>query len=192
MDIQMPEMDGHEAAFQLRKTEAYKKTPIIALTAHGLDSDIKKSLSLGMNAHITKPLKKKTLYEALDKWLDTRQKVLLVDDNADNLMLVELYLKGETGLRLYRAANGKEALELLRRNIFSLVLMDMEMPVLDGLSAVKELRKLEACRTVPVLAFSAHTDTAKIKECLNAGFTGYLTKPVKKADLLGKIKKFLY
>jgi len=191
MDIQMPEMDGHEATFQLRKTAEYRKIPIIALTAHGLDSDIKKSLSLGMNAHITKPLKKKVLYEALDKWLDTRHKVLVVDDNPDNIALVELHLKSEAGLRLYRAANGEEALKLLERNIFSLVLMDMEMPVMDGLTAVKKLRGMDGGKTTPVLAFSAHNDPAKTKECLDAGCTDYLVKPVKKADLLAKINKLM-
>jgi PAS domain S-box-containing protein len=191
MDIQMPEMDGHEAAFQLRKTEAYRKTPIIALTAHGLDSDIKKSLSFGMNAHITKPLKKKVLYEALDKWLDTRKKVLVADDSPDNQALAELFLKGETGLRLYRASNGKEALEMLRRNIFSLVLMDMEMPVMDGLTAVRELRAAPGGKAVPVVAFSAHDNQEKVKECLAAGCTDYLVKPVKKAGLLEKVRKYL-
>ncbi len=191
MDIQMPEMDGYEATFQLRKTEAYRKTPIIALTAHGLDSDIKKSLSFGMNAHITKPLKKKVLYEALDKWLDARHKVLVVDDSPDNVALVEMCLKGETGLRLYKATNGKEALEMLGRAVFSLVLMDMEMPVMDGLTAVKELRSLPRGGTVPVIAFSAHEDDAKIKECRAAGCTDYLLKPVKKAGLLEKIHKYL-
>ncbi|HNW44675.1 MAG TPA: PAS domain S-box protein [Elusimicrobiales bacterium] len=192
MDIQMPEMDGHEAAFQLRKTEAYKKTPIIALTAHGLDSDIKKSLSFGMNAHITKPLKRKVLYAALDKWLDTRLKVLVADDNPDNLALVELHLKGDSGLRIYRAANGQEALEMTRRNVFSLVLMDMEMPVMDGLTAVRELRKTPAGKSVPIIAFSAHTEDAKRKECLDTGFTDYMVKPVKKAELLEKVNKLLY
>jgi len=165
MDIQMPEMDGHEAAFQLRKTEAYKKTPIIALTAHGLDSDIMKSLSLGMNAHITKPLKKKVLFETLDKWLDPRRKVLAVDDDPDSLELLQLYLKGEAGLRLYRAAGGAQALAMLARNVFSLVLMDMEMPGMDGLTAVKELKATAAGRDVPVLAFSASSDADRIKEC---------------------------
>lgn len=191
MDIQMPEMDGYEAAFQLRKTEAYRKTPIIALTAHGLDSDVKKSLSFGMNAHITKPLKKKTLYEALCKWLDTRRKVLVVDDNTDNISLVELHLKGEPGLRLYRAANGKEALDLMGRTGFSLVLMDVEMPVMDGITAVKELRRMPGGGTVPVVAFSAHDDKAKIDEFLAAGYTDYLLKPMKKAGLLEKIHKYL-
>jgi len=191
MDIQMPEMDGHEATFQLRKTEAYRKTPIIALTAHGLDSDIMKSLSLGMNAHITKPLKKKVLFEALDKWLDTRRKVLVADDNPDNMKLVELHLKGETGLRLYRAANGKEALDLLARNVFSLVLMDIEMPVMNGLTAVKALRATPDGKEIPVLGFSAENDPARIKECLAAGFSDYLVKPVKKVALLEKIRKYL-
>jgi PAS domain S-box-containing protein len=191
MDIQMPEMDGHEAAFQLRKTEAYKKTPIIALTAHGLDSDIMKSLSLGMNAHITKPLKKRVLYEALDKWIDPRRKVLAVDDNPDNIELLALYLKGETDLRLYRAADGREALDQLARNVFSLVLMDMEMPVMDGLAAVKTLRALPGGKEIPVLGFSAESDPARIKDCLAAGFTDYLIKPVKKEALLEKIREFL-
>ena len=192
MDIQMPEMDGYEAAFQLRKTAAHNKTPIIALTAHGLDNDIAKSISFGMNAHITKPLKKKTIYETLDKWLDARNKVLIVDDNPVNLALMELYLKGEPGLRLYRAANGAEALEMLGRTVFSLVLMDLEMPVMDGLTAVKELRKTESGKAVPVLAFSAHNDARKIKECLDAGCTDYLPKPVKKADLLGIIQELMH
>lgn len=191
MDIQMPEMDGYEATFQLRKTPAYKKTPILALTAHGLDSDIQKSLSFGMNAHITKPLKKKVLYEALNKWLDSRRKVLVVDDNPDNLDLVELHLKGEAGLRLYRASNGEEALEMLGRAAYSLVLMDLEMPVMDGLAAVRVLRRTPALKEVPVIAFSAHDDAVKIKECLDAGFTDYLLKPVKKPGLLEKIHKYL-
>jgi PAS domain S-box-containing protein len=191
MDIQMPEMDGHEAAFQLRKTAAYKKTPIIALTAHGLDSDIMKSLSLGMNAHITKPLKKKVLFDALEKWLDTRLKVLVADDNPDNIELVALHLKGELDLRLYRAADGKEALDLLARNAFSLVLMDMEMPVMDGLTAVKALRATPGGAVIPVLGFSAENDPARIKECLAAGFSDYLIKPVKKEALLEKLRKFL-
>lgn len=131
------------------------------------------------------------LYEALDKWLDTRHKVLVVDDNPDNLALVELYLKAETSLRLFRAANGKEALEMLNRHLFSLVLMDMEMPVMDGLTAVRELRNTAAGKTVPVVAFSAHNEDAKTKEFLDAGCTDYLVKPVRKAELLGKIKKLL-
>ncbi|MCX5786192.1 MAG: response regulator [Elusimicrobia bacterium] len=191
MDIQMPETDVHKAVLQLRKTEACKTTPIIALTAYNRESDITKSLSLGMNAHITRPLKEKALYGALDKWLDTRYKVLIVDDDPDSLKLVELHLKGEAGLRFYWAPNGQEALKMLERNVFSLVMMDMEMPVMDGLTAVRELRKTAAGKTVPVVAFSAHDDPVKIKECLEAGYTDYLLKPVKKAGLLEKIHKYL-
>jgi two-component system, sensor histidine kinase and response regulator len=191
MDIQMPEMDGHEAAFQLRKTEAYRRTPIIALTAHGLDSDIRKSLSLGMNAHITKPLRRKVLLEAVDKWLDARYKVLVVDDNPDNMELVRLFLKDETGLRLYGAPDGREALEKMRRTLFSLVFMDLEMPVMDGLAAVGALRQEEWGKNVPVVAFSANDDGARIKACLAAGFTDYLVKPVKKELLLEKVRKHL-
>ena len=190
MDIQMPEMDGHEAAFQLRKLADYKKTPIIALTAHGLESDIAKSMSVGMNAHITKPLKKNVLYEALEKWLDTRHKVLVVDDDPDNRALIAAFLRAESGIRLWYAADGQEGLDLAAKNVFSLVLMDREMPVLDGLAAVKKLRSAGA--TMPVVAFSAHNDPARIKECLAAGFTDYIVKPVKKAELVAKVRKYVF
>ena len=144
-----------------------------------------------MNAHLTKPLKRTQLNAALDKWVDTRRKVLLVDDSQDNLILAEAFLKSETGLRLYRAANGKEALELLARNVFSLVLMDVEMPVMGGIEAVKALRRTAAGRAVPVIAFSAHDSQKKIQELLAAGCTDYLAKPVKKAALLEKLRKYL-
>ncbi|GEM_PF-5973617 len=192
MDIQMPEMDGHEAAFQLRKMAEYKKTPIIALTAHGLESDIAKSLAVGMNAHITKPLKKRALYEALEKWVDPRHKVLVVDDDPDNLELADNFLKGETGIRLRHAANGLEALGLLSKNDFSLVLMDMEMPVMDGLAAIKKIRAGGASPGVPVVAFSAHNDPEKIQECLDAGFTDYLVKPVRREKLLAKVRRYVF
>ncbi len=190
MDIQMPEMDGHEAAFQLRKLADYKKTPIIALTAHGLESDIAKSMSLGMNAHITKPLKKNVLYEALEKWLDTRHKVLVVDDDPDNVSLIDTFLKAEPGIRLWHAADGQEALDLTEKNVFSLVLMDREMPVMDGVAAVKKMRSGGAA--MPVVAFSANNEPARIKECLGAGFTDYIIKPVKKAELTAKVRKYVF
>ena len=104
---------------------------------------------------------------------------------------MELHLKGETGLRLYRAADGKEALKLLERTVFSLVLIDLEMTVMDGLTAVKELRRMPYGKTAPVVAFSAHDDSIKIKECLDAGCTDYLLKPVKKTELLKKVRKYL-
>jgi CheY-like chemotaxis protein len=69
--------------------------------------------------------------------------------------------------------------------------MDVEMPVMDGLTAVKELRDMAGGKSVPVIAFSAHDDSIKVKECLDAGCTDYLCKPVKKAELLKKIRKFL-
>ncbi|MEK7218414.1 MAG: response regulator [Patescibacteria group bacterium] len=191
LDISMPEMDGYEAVFQLRKIEAYKRTPIIALSAHGLDSCVEKALSSGMNAHLTKPVRRKTLYAALDRWLDFRHKVLVIDDDPDNMALVELHLKGETDLRLYRAANGAAALGMLERTVFALVLMDVEMPVMDGIATVKGLRNMAGGKSVPVVACSAHDDPVKIKECLDAGCTDYLLKPVKKAGLLAKIQKYL-
>ena len=190
MDIQMPEMDGHEAALQLRKMEAYRKTPIIALTAHGLESDMAKSIASGMNAHLTKPIKKALLFDVLGKWLDTRHKVLVVDDDPDNIVLIDDFLKGEKDIRLWHAGSAREMLDLASANDFSLVLMDMEMPVMDGSFALKTLRAGGSC-AAPVLAFTADDDPARIKECFDAGCADYILKPVKKAELLAKLRKHL-
>ena len=94
--------------------------------------------------------------------------------------------------RPYRKAFGrKEALEIMGKTAFSLVFMDMEMPVMDGLTAVRALRAAPWGKEVPVVAFSAHDEARKIKECSNAGCTDYLVKPVKKADLRGKIEMYI-
>jgi PAS domain S-box-containing protein len=191
LDIQMPVMDGYEAIGLIRELKGYKEIPILALTAHGLDRDIKKSLDAGMNEHITKPIKKRKLYEVIHKWIDSRKKVLVVDDSDDNRFLVKNYLKKENDIVLFFAINGKEALNSIGQRNFSLVFMDMEMPIMDGLTAVKKLRKSYSKEALPIIAFSAHNDASKIKEFLDAGCNDCLVKPFKKLALIEKIKTYI-
>ncbi len=118
-------------------------------------------------------------------------RVLLAEDVAVNRRVVELYLK-DTGVALHSVENGKEALELHRAEGFDVILMDMEMPIMDGLEATAAIREWEAeqgLSPVPIVALTAHAFEEKRQQCFEAGCTHYLTKPVKKADLIALLSR---
>lgn len=109
------------------------------------------------------------------KWVFEAAPVLVVDDSAENRELISLVLEGQ-GLVVTLASNGREALELLARERFEMVLMDVSMPVMDGYTAVAEMR--ERGMPMPVIALTAHAMKGAKERCLNAGYTGYLSKPI--------------
>ncbi len=187
MDIQMPEMDGFAATGEIRRWEKehdYEHIPIIALTAHALVGYREKCLEGGMDDYITKPLKKNILLETIQTWIDPRPTILVVDDSKTNRDTIKHYGKKETNLRLFFAQNGQEAVYMVKRRSFSLLFMDMEMPVMNGYDATTAIRKLENGQTIPIIAMTAHQGTDEIQKCLNAGCSEYLAKPIKKDKLL--------
>ncbi|MFI5295895.1 MAG: response regulator [Thermodesulfovibrionales bacterium] len=194
MDVQMPEMDGFEATRLIRELEAERggaRTPIVALTAHALKGYREKCLKEGMDDYLTKPLNKKALLETLDSWIDRRMSILMVDDVEDNRKLVEKYLLKEGRFKAVFAKNGVEAITAFKNQTVSLILMDMEMPVMDGYTAVRIIRKLEGFPTMPIIAMTAHEGPEEIKKCIDMGCTDYIQKPMKDSALLAVIHKYL-
>ena len=194
MDIQMPEMDGFEATRLIRESEAERggeRTPIVALTAHALKGYREKCLEKGMDDYLTKPINKKALLETLDRWIDRRMSILMVDDVEDNRKLVENYLLKEGRYKAVFAKNGVEAIAAFKNQTVSLILMDMEMPVMDGYTAVRIIRKLEGFPTLPIIAMTAHEGPEEIKKCMDMGCTDYIQKPMKDSALLTVIHKYL-
>ncbi len=190
MDIQMPELDGFQATAKIREWE--KQTgkapvPIIALTAHALKGYRDKCLKAGMDDYLTKPINKKILLETTEKWLNSIQ-VLVVDDSEDNQTLVSNFLRKSGEFRITSAYNGKEALDILKTRNFSIVLLDMEMPVMNGYEAALEIRKLENRLDIPVIAMTSHYGHEEIKKCIDAGCSDYLAKPIRKENLHKMIK----
>ena len=113
-------------------------------------------------------------------------RVLMAEDAEDNVLLIRVYLK-RSGIQLDVARDGREALELFRRQPYDLVLMDMQMPVMDGFTATREIRDWErrqARPPTPIMALTAYTLKGDQEKCLEAGCDRYLTKPVKKARLM--------
>ncbi|MEO1525352.1 MAG: ATP-binding protein [Planctomycetota bacterium] len=117
-----------------------------------------------------------------------KQPILVVDDGEANRRLIEVVLS-RAGATVFSAGNGQEAIEAVCNNTFSLILMDMQMPVLDGMSATRELRQL-GC-TVPIVALTGNAMKGDREKCLDAGCDGFLAKPVNLDELLACCQKFL-
>jgi len=119
-------------------------------------------------------------------------RVLLVEDNAENMILLRAYLEN-ISLALDFASNGLEALEKRQHGSYDLVLMDIQMPVMDGYTATREIRAWERDRgvpRVPIVALTAHALSGASAESMEAGCDGHITKPVERNDLIAAIAKF--
>jgi len=207
MDKLMPEIDGFMTIEQIRKEGISPTSKIIMLTSDPSSKDKARARELHIDGYISKPAKEQVLLEAINTAvghgvapgpqparpgaaappLDTRPlKILLAEDTADNRLLIKSYLK-KLPYRLVMAHDGKEALDKFKEETFHLVLMDMQMPVMDGYTAVAEIRQWERDNNkdaTPVLALTAHALKGDMEKSINAGCNGHITKPVKKKILL--------
>jgi two-component system, sensor histidine kinase len=121
-------------------------------------------------------------------------RILLVDDNKDNCNLIRLYLQS-TPFTLKTASNGQEAVKIFCANPYDLILMDIEMPIMDGYEATQKIRQWEHGQKrapVPIVALTAHAFIRFKKKCLDAGCSDFLTKPVKKSKLIETIATHLH
>lgn len=135
-----------------------------------------------------------TLEEALDEKIEipdgvfSDKKILVVEDNKDNQLLIDLYLK-ETGAVLHFASNGEEGYQKIKSEKYDMILLDIQMPLMDGYALVKCIRE-EGVET-PVIAVTAHAMKGERAKCLNAGCTDYLAKPVSSSSLNSLLTKYI-
>ncbi|GEM_PF-2101671 len=209
MDCEMPEMNGYEATQQLTKlmdSGAIKAAPIIALTAHAQSDERQRCLAVGMSDYLSKPIRKAEMLAMIQKWapdkvdgeslLENRfdgYRVLIVEDNRTNRMMAEKIMHG-MGFAVNLAENGAEAVEIVKKITFDLVIMDIQMPVMDGMEATRQIRGLiEQGRidNMPIIALTANAMEKDREECLAAGMSDYMAKPVKKAAFYNTISKWL-
>src|SRR5262245_54714653 len=117
--------------------------------------------------------------------------ILVVDDAPVNQKLVELLLGNHLDARMIFACNGSEAVKIFMEEHVSLILMDMEMPIMDGYTASKTIRNLPNGKDVPIVAMTAHTGEIERNRCLEAGCTAYIQKPLEKKNLIGTAVEYL-
>jgi PAS domain S-box-containing protein len=179
MDIQMPIMDGFEATRLIREQERInnrKRTPIIATTANVMENYREKCLQAGMDDYISKPMKKKHLLDTVGMWLEERKTILLVDDSEDFSLILQLQFEKSNRYHLLVAHDGKQAIELFQKHDVHAIVMDMEMPILNGYEATKVIRQMPKGLHIPIYAMTAHEGKKELDRILEVGCTQYFTK----------------
>jgi PAS domain S-box-containing protein len=215
VDAMMPDMDGFTLVEQLRSEPGLAPSTIMMLTSADRQSDAARCRRLGMSGYLVKPVKADELQIAIlaalggtslnNRLLPPAQavpasppaetvpsrplRVLLAEDNPVN-QRVALHMLSKAGHSAVAVSNGKEALAALARESFALVLMDIQMPELDGLEATRAIRAEEekTGRHLPIVAMTAHAMKGDRERCLAAGMDDYVSKPVPAAALLRVIQ----
>jgi PAS domain S-box-containing protein len=208
LDMQMPLMDGVMLARAIQEDAALRATRLVMMTSLDRPDDPALMRNLGVDAYLTKPVKQSPLFDCLSQVMfgpggtsraavpvQARKepesggsglgalKILLVEDNVVN-MNVALYQLQKMGCSADTAANGRMALAALQNQAYDVVIMDCQMPELDGYGATRELRAMEAeSRHTWVIAMTAHSLEGDREKCLEAGMDDYLSKPVRPNDL---------
>jgi PAS domain S-box-containing protein len=211
-DCQMPEVDGFMLTRRIRQDRRLARMPIVMLTSLGHRDGAARGKKAGVDAYLSKPVKHSDLLDALATVLgvSTRHphkgppapalgkqprrvlEVLVAEDNPVNRKLVATLLK-KRGHRVMSVENGRLAVEVIdsRKRRFDVVLMDLQMPEMDGLEATAAIRAREAGsgRHVPIIALTAHAMQGDRERCLAAGMDGYLPKPIDVTALLSTIEQ---
>ncbi|MEN9399584.1 MAG: hypothetical protein RL632_685 [Bacteroidota bacterium] len=212
VDWQMPGMDGLELVHELKKQHEGEIPAVLMVTAYGLDTVRKAARDEEVDGLIIKPVNPSALYDSVNKILQLGKKkvaahkeqkqndsdhtsylkgkrILLVEDNEINMELALELLK-DVGIDCDSAWNGAEAIEKLKESTFDLVLMDIQMPIMDGLTASRKIRE-EMNKELPILAMTAHAMKGEREKSLAAGMNDHITKPIDPEHLYMTLRSFL-
>lgn len=221
VDNQLPDQGGFEFSLQVRRSQVISDIPIVLMTATGVAGDGKKCRDIGIDGYLAKPIRKKDLQMAVasvlgmvevqkkeDRQLVTRHyleelktrdlKILVVEDYPTNQQIALKHLSSE-GFDVTLAENGAEAVKWFKKAKFDLILMDIQMPVMDGYGATREIRKIEErvskkhekSYRIPIIATTAHAMKGYKDKCIQAQMDDYLTKPLKRKDLISMVKAWI-
>ncbi len=208
-DAQMPERNGFDLAGEIKGAADPAPAVVLMLSSASGFSDVARAHDLGVKSHLVKPVRHGELHQAIltalglaaaaapqgaDEALDSVERaslrILLCEDNVVNQRLAARILE-KAGFTVTVAGNGREGLRALDRQEFDVVLMDVQMPEMDGLEAAAAIRKKErgTHSHIPIIALTAHAMKGDEERCLAAGMDGYVSKPVRAADLVQAIDR---
>jgi PAS domain S-box-containing protein len=210
IDAHMPEMNGFELAARIKETPELAGATIMMLSSAELTGEAARCRELGVTAFLTKPIRQSELLDTILLALGARSPdapavrrpeshtpgwrlhVLLAEDNAVNQRLAARLLE-RRGHTVVVAANGREAVAAYERDAFDLVLMDVQMPEMDGFEATAAIRERERAdgSHVPIVALTAHAMRSDEERCLRAGMDAYIAKPIQPAMLIETIERLV-
>jgi signal transduction histidine kinase/DNA-binding response OmpR family regulator len=214
LDAHMPEMDGFALAQEIKHIPHLASATIMMLTSGGQRGDVARCRELGIAAYLTKPITQRELWEAILSvrgqsaaavggpsvitrhrlWEgQARLHILIAEDNPVNQKLAIRILEKQ-GHTVEVVDNGQAALDAIAAQSFDLVLMDVQMPVMDGLEATAAIREQERITSthIPIIAMTAHAMKGDQERCRAAGMDGYVAKPMKIEELHAAINDVLY
>ena len=216
-DMNMPEIDGETLGKTIKADPKLCDTRLVMITSYGKRGDAKRLEAIGFSAYLTKPVKQSQLYDCLatvlgapdplvktpETALITRHtinearrrgiRILLAEDNATN-QEVALRVLEKLGFRADAVADGRQAVQALEAGSYDVVLMDVQMPVMDGFEATRAIRAREAKfpnRRIPIIAMTAHAMKGDRERCLEAGMDDYVSKPIAPRALAEALEKWL-
>jgi len=217
MDWKMPGMNGIEASEKIKNNKNISIPLILMVTAFGSNDIFDKAKKAGVDGYLTKPITYSSLFdsimelfgEVVDKSSIVPQKgekykdeiaqfnnlnLLLVEDNEINQQ-VATELFESAGFKVEVAVNGEEAVELVKDSgnpsRYDIIIMDLQMPVMDGYTACREIKKMKEYKNLPVIAMTADAMEGVREKCIDAGMEGYIAKPIELDEILGVIIKLL-
>src|SRR6059036_4002754 len=208
LDAQMPDQDGFELAAAVRADPDLAATKLLILTSAGQRGDGERCRQMGIQAYLTKPIARADLIEAVGTVLveappagaaptlitrhsiaESRHtlRILLAEDNPVNQQVATAMLV-KRGHQVDVVGNGREAVDAIGTHDYDLVLMDIQMPEMDGFAATAAIRALPRGRTIPIIALTSDALSGERERCLDRGMTGYVAKPFKAHDLFAAIE----
>ena len=213
MDWQMPGMNGIEAAKIILQNKSLSKKPVIVMvSSFGREDLLKDAQDAGVNGYLVKPVSQSTLFDAImlgfDKEIEGMSainrvgdipkpskslhgaRILLVEDNEINQQIAQELLEN-AGILVCIANNGQEAVELIEKESFDGILMDLQMPVMDGYEATEIIRKDKRFKDTPIIAMTANAMTGDKERCIKAGMNDHVAKPIELAELYDALAKWV-
>ena len=210
-DVHMPGMDGWELSATLRRQQEYDSLQILIMPSAGIRGDAGRCRELRIDGYLTKPVVMEELHDTLVALMSGQQQitnlvtrhsvreeqsrctVLVVDDVEINRELLRATLEKQ-GHRVMMAPNGREAVNRFLQGVPDIIFMDIQMPVLDGYGAVREIRKIEHERNstrTPIIAMTAYAMQGDREKCLAADMDTYLSKPARPSEILAMLGQLI-
>lgn len=209
LDWKMPNMNGSDVLKRVKAMANIIMPKFLIVTGYSREQIINESEGAGADGFLFKPIEQAMLLDTITQTFSkpehrpihervepektispTGGKLLLVEDNEINQQVAVEILEHK-GYSVDVAANGEEALEMVQSSSYNLVLMDLQMPVMDGFTATTEIRKLEASAKLPIIAMTADAMSGVEKEVLNIGMNDYITKPIDPDQLFSTIDRWI-
>lgn len=204
LDLLMPGIDGFEVLQKLKSSEKTAAIPVVIYTAKKLNAKDRSRLSQNYELLLQKTEETPdTLLRQINDLVSTRiergeaggpvrsrGKILLAEDDPSGQKLMQ-HILNRMGYDVELAGTGKEVLNKIDQDRFDIVLMDMEMPIMDGFTATRELRKRDAYRDFPIIALTAHAMKEHRDKTIAAGCTDYLSKPINREKLEAMLEKYI-